>query len=44
MQENTGKQVDVLKEETQNPLENYRKAQSNRQWKLTKPSNISKWK
>jgi hypothetical protein len=30
IQENTGKQVEALKEETQNPLKNYRKTQSNR--------------
>ena len=30
VQENTGKQVEDLKEETQNPLKNYRKTQSNR--------------
>ena len=27
IQENTGKQVEALKEETQNPLKNYRKIQ-----------------
>ena len=30
IQENTAKQVEVLKEETQKPLKNYRKIQSNR--------------
>jgi hypothetical protein len=30
IQENTGNQVEVLKEETQKYLKNYRKAQSNR--------------
>jgi len=30
IQENTGKQAEVLKEETQNPLKTYRKRQSNR--------------
>ena len=30
IQENTGKQLEVLEEETQNPLENYRKTQPNR--------------
>ena len=29
IQENTGKQVEALKEETQIPLKNYRKTQSN---------------
>ena len=38
MQENTGKQLEALKEETQTPLKQYRKTQSNRQSKLTKPS------
>ena len=33
IQENTGKQLEALKEETQNPLKNYRKTQSNRQRK-----------
>ena len=28
IQENTGKQLEALKEETQNPLKNYRKAQT----------------
>ena len=34
IQENTDKQVEVLKEETQkkNPLKNYRKTQPNRRW------------
>jgi hypothetical protein len=30
IQENTGKQVEDLKEETQSPLKNYRKTQSKR--------------
>ena len=30
IQENTGKQLEALKEESQNPLKNYRKTQSNR--------------
>jgi hypothetical protein len=30
IQENTNKQLEVLKEETQKPLKNYRKIQSNR--------------
>ena len=30
IQENTGKQVEYLKEETQNPSKNYRKTQPNR--------------
>jgi hypothetical protein len=38
IQENTGKQLEALKEETQTPLKQYRKTQSNRQSKLTKPS------
>ena len=33
IQENTGKQLEAPKEETQNPLKNYRKTQSNRQRK-----------
>jgi hypothetical protein len=33
IQGNTGKQLETLKEETQNPLKNYRKTQSNRQRK-----------
>ena len=41
IQENTGKQLEALKEETQkNPLRNYRKIQSNRQRKGIKPSRI----
>jgi hypothetical protein len=31
IQENTGKYLEALKKETQNPLKNYRKIQSNRQ-------------
>jgi hypothetical protein len=30
IQKNTGQQVKALKEETQNPLKNYRKTQSNK--------------
>jgi hypothetical protein len=30
IQENTGKQVEALKEETENPLKNYRKIQTNK--------------
>jgi hypothetical protein len=30
VQENTGKQIEDLKEETQNPLKNYRKTQPTR--------------
>ena len=30
IEENTAKQVEVLKEETQNPIKNYRKTQPNR--------------
>jgi hypothetical protein len=30
IQENTAKQVEVFKEETQNPLKNYRKREPNR--------------
>ena len=33
IQENTDKQLEALNEETQNPLKNYRKTQSNRQRK-----------
>jgi gas vesicle protein len=33
IQENTGKQLEALKEETQNPLKKYRKTQSNTQGK-----------
>jgi hypothetical protein len=30
IQENTGKQIEAFKEETQNPLRNYRKTKPNR--------------
>ena len=36
IQENTDKQVEALKEETQNPLKNYRDTQSNRWSNLQK--------
>jgi hypothetical protein len=32
IQENSAKEVEALKEETQNPLKSYRKTQPNRQW------------
>ena len=33
IQENMGKQVEALREETKNPLKNYRKTQSNKRGK-----------